>query len=607
MSLNMNSGEKAAGYAFIPTKHRRKLAHAVVVMVSVALALLSVVVGAPRAAANSVTVYCLGSDGTVFTCPATKIASDADIPGGTLTGGWYYVTGSVSLSHTLVISDAVYIILGNGASLDVTPSTGQPGILVPQGSILAITIEYPVTSVGVVTVSGDTGNAGIGGALDDVAGSVWSVRGVINATGGDGAAGIGAGLCTSSALDCASSQGDIKIEGGTVTATGGAGGAGIGGGGGSAVGQVSINSGTVQAFGGSGAAGIGNGLCDTGSTCLGSADKITIDGGHVSAVGGDGGAGIGGGKRAGVPAIEINGGTVNASVSAGGGAGIGGGVQGQAGPGISVTGGTVTATGGSDGGSGVGSGDVGEPIDITIAGGSVTATGGGVAAGIGGGTESGSGVITMTGGQVNATGGSDAPGVGPGMSGTPNNIIMSGGTLVAIAGAGASPALVGTFTAPSIYVYWDNTTTADPGGPGTAVPPDSGFVNSDTYQFVKIVSHYGLTVRSTTGGHITLDASGAYPEGTVVDIAAAADKGYEFAGWVTSDGGGFGDQYSLATTFTTPDNATTVTANFESIGGGGGGGVDTGGSVVSQIPLWAGAIILLAGVGLLARRRWMFR
>ncbi len=50
--------------------------------------------------------------------------------------------------------------------------------------------------------------------------------------------------------------------------------------------------------------------------------------------------------------------------------------------------------------------------------------------------------------------------------------------------------------------------------------------------------------------------------GEKIEIEAKADKGYEFDGWKTSDGGSFKDKNDATTTFTMPANDTTITAKF---------------------------------------------
>ena len=98
-----------------------------------------------------------------------------------------------------------------------------------------------------------------------------------------------------------------------------------------------------------------------------------------------------------------------------------------------------------------------------------------------------------------------------------------------------------------------------------------------------------LTVRSDPGGRIGVDGSqlvsGEIIVGKageeVIELTAAADSGYEFAGWYTSNGGTFADANSATTEFTMPGVATTVTAFFSYVGITGGW---TGGIVVLPTP-----------------------
>jgi len=52
---------------------------------------------------------------------------------------------------------------------------------------------------------------------------------------------------------------------------------------------------------------------------------------------------------------------------------------------------------------------------------------------------------------------------------------------------------------------------------------------------------------------------------TVTVTAKAADTGYRFSGWTSSDGVTFANAATTITTFTMPANAVTVTANYEKI------------------------------------------
>jgi len=81
---------------------------------------------------------------------------------------------------------------------------------------------------------------------------------------------------------------------------------------------------------------------------------------------------------------------------------------------------------------------------------------------------------------------------------------------------------------------------------------------SKTYKFV---------IMSSTGGKVW-DVDGSYYEGQGIKISAIPGDGYTFDSWVSSDGGKFEDSRAVATVFTMPANATTVTATFKESSGG---------------------------------------
>jgi hypothetical protein len=98
---------------------------------------------------------------------------------------------------------------------------------------------------------------------------------------------------------------------------------------------------------------------------------------------------------------------------------------------------------------------------------------------------------------------------------------------------------------------------------------------------VIVIPTYVLTINSGTGGSIS---TGSYAEGTVINISAAPNYGYEFNKWITTNGGIFGNANSASTTFTMPANATTITAIFTYTGTGrvGNGGGGSGGKQTSR-------------------------
>ncbi len=85
-----------------------------------------------------------------------------------------------------------------------------------------------------------------------------------------------------------------------------------------------------------------------------------------------------------------------------------------------------------------------------------------------------------------------------------------------------------------------------------------------TANFAEIPT-YELTMAAdpVEGGTAADDTGNSpYAAGTVVDISAVANEGYEFVNW-TAPAGTFGDANLEATTFTMPAEDVTVTANFE--------------------------------------------
>jgi hypothetical protein len=83
-------------------------------------------------------------------------------------------------------------------------------------------------------------------------------------------------------------------------------------------------------------------------------------------------------------------------------------------------------------------------------------------------------------------------------------------------------------------------------------------------------AQYNLTMAVTPGGSGTatdLTNASPYAPGTSVNIKAVANPGYHFVNW-TAPAGGFADTNAAETTFTTPIQDVTVTANFALFAGG---------------------------------------
>ena len=227
-----------------------------------------------------------------------------------LSTGWYIATGSVTIPSTVTVSGDVKLILEDGCSLTVNGSSSKAGINVPPGA--SLTIYAQANGSGLLTATGGSDGAGIGGDQSQTCGSVTIYGGNVTARSlstSTYGAGIGGGKD--------GAGGTVTIYGGTVVA------------------QVQNSSGRAAGIGGGGSltAGASNG------------GTVTIYGGTVTATATYYGAGIGGGYYGNGGTVTIYGGTVTATSSSSG-AGIGGGNYG-AGGNVTINGGTVTATAGS--------------------------------------------------------------------------------------------------------------------------------------------------------------------------------------------------------------------------------------------------------------------
>jgi len=105
---------------------------------------------------------------------------------------------------------------------------------------------------------------------------------------------------------------------------------------------------------------------------------------------------------------------------------------------------------------------------------------------------------------------------------------------------------------------------------GSNDPPgyaDFDFISSTSTSEVGVIK-YALPISSTGGGSVTEPGEGAftYDKGTVVDLVATSDTGYQFVNW-TGDVDTIADVYAAATNITMDDNYS-VTANFVSVEAG---------------------------------------
>jgi len=102
---------------------------------------------------------------------------------------------------------------------------------------------------------------------------------------------------------------------------------------------------------------------------------------------------------------------------------------------------------------------------------------------------------------------------------------------------------------------------------GAFMESPGGVLYPDTWDAfaAKIVAQCDLGISSTAGGSVTDPGEGTftYEKGTVVDLEATPDTGYEFDNW-TGDVGTI-DDVNAATTIITMNGDYTITANFEEI------------------------------------------
>jgi len=79
-----------------------------------------------------------------------------------------------------------------------------------------------------------------------------------------------------------------------------------------------------------------------------------------------------------------------------------------------------------------------------------------------------------------------------------------------------------------------------------------------------IFGGYSITISSTIGGTVTSPGEGLfhYPRGTVVNLVAEPDRGYQFILWSTN-AGTVADIHDSTTTITLNQNYCFITANFD--------------------------------------------
>lgn len=115
--------------------------------------------------------------------------------------------------------------------------------------------------------------------------------------------------------------------------------------------------------------------------------------------------------------------------------------------------------------------------------------------------------------------------------------------------------------------------TYNPNAAGTVVSGTLKAISSPD-DIVTLKLYYDITLYTVTvnGSYAQTTGAGSYAKDATVTIDAGTRSGYTFDGWTSADGVTFANAGSAQTTFTMPDKAVTVTANWKKNSGGGGGG-----------------------------------
>jgi len=115
------------------------------------------------------------------------------------------------------------------------------------------------------------------------------------------------------------------------------------------------------------------------------------------------------------------------------------------------------------------------------------------------------------------------------------------------------------------FVKWtgDTDTIADVNAASTTIKMNGDYAITANFEEKPPAVYYDLTTSSTAGGSVTTPGEGTfnYEEGTVVDLVATAESGYQFTGW-TGDTGTIADVNAASTTITMNGDYS-ITANFE--------------------------------------------
>ena len=135
--------------------------------------------------------------------------------------------------------------------------------------------------------------------------------------------------------------------------------------------------------------------------------------------------------------------------------------------------------------------------------------------------------------------------------------------------------LTGPYIDPATGAYIDPDTgvlsAQKPGRVSVTATIKNGAQNTDkefirTFNItIKAYAPNTLTIHANPGGRVS--GAGQYAEGESVRIAATPDRGWVFAGWESTLGGGsLDDALSQVTQYTMPDKAATVVASFTYVG-----------------------------------------
>lgn len=363
-------------------------------------------------------------------------------------------------STTTEMTSGWYVVNGEVTVAERMTATGEVHLILADGAHLTASLGITVNEGNSLYIYGQSSDE--------------STMGKLTATATDYDAAIG-GLMSNHA-------GTIVINGGNINASASKQGAGIGSGASRGGYQITINAGVVTATSGKSSAAIGSGNY-SGLSDRGTVHSICINGGVVNAtVTANGGAAIGGGNAFDGGDITITGGTVTAT-NTNTGAAIGGGKYGSGGN-ITITGGNVTATYTNSVyyGVAIGAGYQGESAgNILITGGTVTATS---TSGYGIGTYHGdNGRIVILGGTVNASG-SGTVHINAGDSGS---MMLVDGTTVTISG---DFTLQTDFVLPEGYTLEisEGATLTIPEGVTLTLPEEYTLINNGTVNAVGTVN-----------------------------------------------------------------------------------------------------------------------